>query len=90
MGNTQYFFCLYKLFADGFSTNTDMRKSNINSPNEDDYIYDTLRTANFTQEFSKMAMSAEGILQKMLTDVFLFFLFFIPLYNLFSYQKMLL
>lgn len=47
----------------------------MNSPNEDDYIYETLRTANFTQEFSKMAMSAEGILQKVLSDVNFFFLF---------------
>ncbi|KAI1731740.1 1-phosphatidylinositol 4,5-bisphosphate phosphodiesterase epsilon-1 [Ditylenchus destructor] len=43
------------------SSNLDLRKANVNSPNEDDYIISTLRTAHFSQEFSKTSMSAEGM-----------------------------
>lgn len=45
-----------------------MTNNNNNSPNEDSYIYDTLRTAAQAQEFSQMAMSVEGVLQKILTE----------------------
>lgn len=52
----------------------------MNLPNEDDYIYETLHTANFIQEFSKISMSAEGILKKILSDVN-FYIFFLLYYN---------
>lgn len=47
----------------------DAKKQATNSQNEDDYIYETCRTAHLVQENSKTAMSVEGILEKILQEV---------------------
>ncbi|KAF7633506.1 Ras-GEF domain-containing protein [Meloidogyne graminicola] len=43
--------------------------NNSNSANEDDYICETLRPATMAQEFSRTAMSVEGILLKIMQEL---------------------
>src|SRR5688572_25603484 len=38
--------------------------------NEDDYIVENFKSVYYTQEFSKTAMSVEGILKKILDEVY--------------------
>uniref|UniRef100_A0A914I8L9 Phosphoinositide phospholipase C n=1 Tax=Globodera rostochiensis TaxID=31243 RepID=A0A914I8L9_GLORO len=51
------------------ATGTNSSNNNNQSTNEDDYIFETLRTVPVAQEFSRTAMSVEGVLLKILQEL---------------------
>uniref|UniRef100_A0A915DP43 ANK_REP_REGION domain-containing protein n=1 Tax=Ditylenchus dipsaci TaxID=166011 RepID=A0A915DP43_9BILA len=65
VGNRVNIFQNYESIANSL----DPRRTNSNSPNEDQYIVSTLSTPHITQEFSKTAMSVEGVLLKVLQEL---------------------
>ncbi|KAL3102215.1 hypothetical protein niasHS_003624 [Heterodera schachtii] len=50
-------------------TNSSSNNNNNSSTNEDEYIFETLRTVTVAQEFSRTAMSVEGVLLKILQEL---------------------